>query len=81
MVVLTSSNPRQFDSPILSLLTSVVAPLEGTILPIGLIDVSLADIFRLSHVYFASDFDWCMELGVFMVSVVAVLQPTIGPRS
>ena len=81
MVVLTSSDPHQFDSPILSLLTSVVAPLEGTILPIGLIDASLADIFHLSHVYFASDFDWSAELGVFMVSAIAALQPTIGSRS
>ena len=40
----------------------------------------LVDIFRLSHVYFTSDFDWSAKLGVFMVSVVAALQPTIGPR-
>ena len=34
MVVLTSSDRRQFDSQILSFLTSVIADLEGTILPI-----------------------------------------------
>ena len=41
---------------------------------------NVVDIFRLSHVYFTSDFDRSMELGVFMVSVVAALQPTIGLR-
>ena len=75
-------SPPIFDSQDRSLVASAVAALEGTILSIYFNYVCfLADLFRLSHVCFTSDFDWSAKLGVFTVSAVVTLQPTIGMMS
>ena len=56
--------------------------LEGTILSIEFdLFLPLCQSFSLKSCFFTSDFDWSVELGVFTVSAVAALQPTIGPRS